>query len=88
LNNLAWFYATHPGVLEEKRGLGVEYALAGCSYKATNPNNIDTVACAFAAAGERERALWREELALELSPANKGCLTNRDLIRNGQRCTR
>ena len=87
LNNFGWFYATHPGVSDEKRALGVEYALAGLSYKPKNPNRLDTVACAFAAAGDRARALVYEDQAIQLDPNNAVLRRNRTLIAEGKRCS-
>lgn len=88
LNNFGWFYATHPSVSDEKRSLGVEYALAGLSYKPKNPNNLDTVACAFAAASDRAQALRYADQAIQLDPENLVLKENRRLIADDKRCSR
>ena len=63
-NNLAWAYSTTPGIAAGKVDLSVSNALAALSVEPRNGNIADTLACAFAATGERGVALAIEDYAI------------------------
>lgn len=88
LNNLGWFYATHPGVTQEKRRLAVPYALAGWSYRPDNANNIDTAACAFGAKGQRDLAVMLERKAVLMNSDNAALKANLERLLKGELCAR
>lgn len=64
LNNLAWLYATTPEFAKEKSGLAIAYSLAAWSMRPTHGNFADTVACSFAANGQKQLAERIEEFAI------------------------
>jgi hypothetical protein len=64
LNNLAWLYATDPELAKRKSNLAVAYSLAAWSMRPNHGNFADTVACSFAANGEKSLAEKIEEFAI------------------------
>lgn len=89
LNNLAWFYATTPEFASYKSHLAVAYGLAAWSMRPYDGNYADTVACAFAAAGEKALGENIEGFAIEHARSTsqiKGFQSNRELIKAGKLC--
>lgn len=64
LNNVAWLYATRFAKDRDKTDLAVRYGLDAWSTKPNDGNVADTVACAFAANGQKEMAKTVEEFAI------------------------
>lgn len=88
-NNFAFHYSTIPGLPQEKYETAVAYALAGWSMRPDSANFADTVACAFAARGDRDIAIAVEEWAIEnetYEGRRQGFVKNRDRIAAGQFC--
>lgn len=65
LNNLAWLYATDPGLAKMKSDLAVRYSLAAWSTRPNHGNFADTVACSIAAGGDKLLAAKIEEFAVD-----------------------
>jgi hypothetical protein len=63
LNNFAWLYATNPEFTKDKKDLAVAYSLAAWSMRPYHGNFADTVACSFAASGQKAVAMQIEEFA-------------------------
>lgn len=63
-NSLAWLYATDPAVGRTRARQAVAYALSAWAASPGEPQVADTVACAFAATGERSVAVEIERSAI------------------------
>lgn len=89
LNNLAWLYATTPEFARDKSSIAVSYSLAAWSMRPNHGNFADTVACSFAANGQKLLAERIEEFAIE-HPNNerqrKGFRDNLARIKAGELC--
>jgi hypothetical protein len=89
LNNFAWFYATTPEFASDKSRLAVSYALAAWSMRPNDANYADTVACAFAAAGEKGVGESIEAFAVEHARNTSQIQSfgsNLELIKAGKLC--
>ncbi|MCE9521093.1 MAG: hypothetical protein K8S25_01515 [Alphaproteobacteria bacterium] len=64
-NSLAWLYATDPALARSRGRLAVQYALSAWAATPRDADVADTVACAFAATGERGLAVQAERFAIE-----------------------
>lgn len=64
-NSLAWLYATEPSLGRGYGRLAVQYALSAWAATPNDPATADTVACAFAATGERSLATQLERYAID-----------------------
>jgi len=64
-NSLAWVYATEPGLGRGYARFAVQYALSAWAAMPGDPATADTVACAFAATGERALAIQLERFAID-----------------------
>jgi hypothetical protein len=90
LNNFAWLYATTPEFASHKSHLAVAYGLAAWSLRPHDGNYADTVACAFAAAGEKALGENVEGFAIAHASSTsqlKGFQSNRELIKAGKLCS-
>jgi hypothetical protein len=64
-NSLAWLYATNPDLAATRARQAVAYALSAWASMPDDPSTADTVACAYAARGERSLAVQIERFAIE-----------------------
>jgi hypothetical protein len=64
-NSLAWLYATDPALATRYSRQAVAYALSVWAAMPDDPSTADTVACAYAARGERSLAVQIERYAIE-----------------------
>jgi hypothetical protein len=87
-NNLAWAYATTPGTSRGKLQVAISAAMAALSVEPDNGNVADTLACSFAAVGEKNLALALEDYAIQHpgSGATNGYRENRKRISEGIIC--
>jgi len=89
-NNLAWLRATDPEARNRNGAEAVRLAKQAALLKDTNPNCLDTLAAAYAEAGQFSHAVSNAESALELARASgnvalaKGIETRLTLYRGGQ----
>ena len=92
-NGLAWLYATDRSLGRGYGRLAVQYALSAWAAGPRDPTVADTVACAFAAAGDRGLAVQVERFAIarlrdarlfEAIPAYEARLAQMDA---GDRCS-
>jgi hypothetical protein len=65
-NSLAWLYATDPALAARRSRQAVTYALSAWAAMPDDPSTADTVACAYAARGQRNLAVQIERFAIEL----------------------
>jgi len=91
LNNLAWLYATSPSFAKDKNksALAIAYGLAAWSTSYSHGNFADTVACAFAADGNKALAAKVEEFAIEHPDDDNqrdGFRNNLERINRGELC--
>ncbi len=68
-NNLAWLLATHEDVLDAERAIEIVQEILGRPRTRT-PGHLDTLAAAYAAAGQFEQAVRTAEEAVKLSKAD------------------
>jgi len=88
-NNLAWNYVVQPDIARLKSDAAVMYALTAWSMRPEYGNFTDTVACAFAAAGNKALAMALEDYAAahaESAKLREDFLENRQRIANGAVC--
>jgi tetratricopeptide (TPR) repeat protein len=71
LNNLAWFYAAAPRKEWRDGPKAVEYALQAIA-RLPDGDNLDTLACAYAQAGNFDRAIEIEKEAIQVAYAPFG----------------
>lgn len=89
LNNFAWLYATNPEFTKDKKDLAVAYSLAAWSMRPYHGNFADTVACSFAANGQKLLAMEVEEFAkkhAKNASQFRSFSNNLELIKAGQPC--
>ena len=68
INNLAWFLAAHKEIESHNPGKAIDYALRACELtNYENPELLDTLAVAYAAAGRFTQAQSTAEKALALA---------------------
>lgn len=74
-NGLAWIYVTDPALARTHGRRAVAYALSAWAASPSDGNVADTVACAFAATGQRNLAAQTERFAIaRLTEARSGSL--------------
>lgn len=88
-NNLAWNYVTQRDVAQAKSEVAMMHALTAWSARPDDGNTVDTVACAFAAAGTQALALALEDYAAAQATSAKqreGFQRNRERMAAGDLC--
>ena len=83
-SHLAWAYATSPVASERQRKAAVIHALASLSARPDDPNRMNTLACAYAGAGDMELAAAIGEQALRLAGEAAPAYYRRNLQRFGE----
>lgn len=88
-NNVAWSFATiATGVTDDERTAAVAFSLSAVASKPGDANYLDTLGCAYAAAGNRRLGAAIEEQAIADAGADDvdGYRRNLARIRNGELC--
>lgn len=70
-NSLAWIYVTDPALAKTHGQKAVQYALSAWAAEPRAPYVADTVACAYAAIGERDLGVQVEAFAIARLKADK-----------------
>lgn len=88
-NNVAWSFATIAnGVTAEERQAAIAFSLSALASKPGDANYMDTLGCAYAAAGNRTLGAAIEEQAVANANSGDapGYRQNLARIRNGELC--
>lgn len=87
-NNVAWSFATvADGVTDSERRTAVALSLSALASRPSDANYMDTLACAYAAAGKRELGAAIEQEAIRAAGTDADSYRrNLARIRNGELC--
>lgn len=87
LNNLAWYYAIAPNPQQRNGAEAIKYAKKAADLLPTS-DEFDTLACAYAQAGDFKRALAMEKKAVSInySPYSSDIASHIDLFKQKKPC--